>query len=175
MEMPTQTGPKKMKTLEQQLAAYLRYHRDARNKLTHLFGVPLIIFALLIPMSRLGVDVAGVRITLAHAFLLLVLGYYFLLDVPLAVALTIAAAGLLRAAQWIAGLDAAAGWLVCAGAFAGGWVLQLLGHYYEGRRPALLDNVWQIFVAPLFVMAEVFAKLGWKRDVLRRAERKDGR
>ena len=162
-----------MKTLEQQMTVYLRYHRDARNKLTHLFGVPLIIFALLIPMCRLGVDVAGARITLAHAFLVLVLGYYFVLDAGLAAALTLAAAGLLRAAQWIAGLDMATSWLVFAGAFAGGWGLQLLGHHYEGRRPALVDNIWQIFVAPLFVMAEVLARLGWKRDLLRQAEQKD--
>jgi len=162
-----------MQTLEQQMAVYLRYHRDARNKLTHLFGVPLIVFALLIPMSWPGIEVAGVRITLAHAFLLLVLGYYFWLDAGLAAALTIAAAGLLRAAQWIAGVGTAAAWLVCAAAFAGGWALQLLGHYYEGKRPALVDNIWQVFVAPLFVMAEVLVKLGWKRDLLSRAEHND--
>ena len=101
-----------MKTLEQQTAAYLRYHRDARNKLTHFVGVPLIIFALLIPMSCLAVDVAGVRVTRAHAFLVLVLGYYFLMDVPIALALTVVAAALLRAAQWTAGHRASAGWLV---------------------------------------------------------------
>ena len=163
-----------MKTLAQQTAVYLRYHRDARNKLTHFVGVPLIIFALLIPMTWLAVDVAGVRVTLAHAFLVLVLGYYFLMDVPIALALSVVAAVLLRAAQWTAGHGASAGWLVSAGAFAGGWALQLLGHYYEGRRPALVDNIWQIFVAPVFLMLEVFAMLGWKRDVLRQAEQGDG-
>jgi uncharacterized membrane protein YGL010W len=162
-----------MKTLEQQMSVYLRYHRDARNKLTHFFGVPLIIFALLIPMSWPGFDVAGVRVTLAHAFLVFVLGYYFLLDAAIAVALTVVAAVLLLLAQLTAHLGELVAWVVCAGTFIGGWALQLLGHHFEGRRPALVDNLWQIFMAPPFLMVEAFAWLGWKRDVLRRAEQDD--
>jgi uncharacterized membrane protein YGL010W len=54
--------------------------------------------------------------------------------------------------------------------FVGGWILQLIGHWFEGKRPALVDNIWQIFVAPLFLMVEALAPLGFKRDLLRRAE-----
>jgi uncharacterized membrane protein YGL010W len=59
---------------------------------------------------------------------------------------------------------------VFGAAFVGGWILQLVGHWFEGKRPALVDNIWQIFVAPLFLMVEALAMLGWKRDLLRRAE-----
>ncbi len=162
-----------MKTLEQQMAFYIQYHRDARNTLTHFVGVPLIVFSLLIPMSWLGLDIASVRITLAHLFLVLVLGYYLALDAAIALALAVVAAALLWAAQLTAGLGYTTGWMVFAAAFAGGWALQLLGHYYEGKRPALVDNIWQLFVAPLFLMLEVFAILGWKRDLLRRAQQRD--
>ena len=31
-----------MKTLEEQMSFYLRYHRNPKNKLTHFVGVPLI-------------------------------------------------------------------------------------------------------------------------------------
>ena len=44
----------------------------------------------------------------------------------------------------------------------GGWALQLRGHVYEGRKPALVDNLFQIFVAPIFLAAEVFFALGYK-------------
>ena len=36
------------------------------------------------------------------------------------------------------------------------WVLQFLGHYIEGRRPALVDSVGQAFLgAPLFTVLEL--------------------
>jgi uncharacterized membrane protein YGL010W len=159
-----------MNALERQMSFYIRYHRDPRNKLTHFVGVPLIIFSLFIPMSWLGIDAAGVHITLAHAFLAAVLVYYFTLDAGLALALAVVSGALLYAAQWIAGLGYAQGWTAFAAAFALGWALQLLGHWFEGKRPALVDNFWQIFVAPVFLMVELFATLGFKRDLLRRAE-----
>lgn len=51
------------------------------------------------------------------------------------------------------------------------WILQFIGHgKYEGRKPALLDNLVQaLFLAPLFVWYEILFKLGFykqlKRDV----------
>jgi uncharacterized membrane protein YGL010W len=44
----------------------------------------------------------------------------------------------------------------------GGWVIQLVGHAVEGRKPALADNVLQIFVAPIFLAAEALFALGYK-------------
>ena len=37
--------------------------------------------------------------------------------------------------------------------FVGGWALQLLGHGYEGRRPALVDNLFQVVIAPMMYIA----------------------
>src|SRR5206468_6161488 len=72
-----------MKTLDQQMAVYAAYHRNRWNRLTHFIGVPAIIFAILIPMSWVSL---GEDLSLAHVFLGAVLAYYFLLDVPLALA-----------------------------------------------------------------------------------------
>merc|ERR1712088_408440 len=34
-----------------------------------------------------------------------------------------------------------------------GWIAQFIGHgVFEGRKPALMDNLLQVFSAPLFVM-----------------------
>jgi uncharacterized membrane protein YGL010W len=52
------------------------------------------------------------------------------------------------------------GWFVLL--FVVGWALQLWGHAFEGRKPALVDNLFQIFVAPIFLAAEVFFALGYK-------------
>jgi len=159
-----------MTPLEQQMAFYIRYHHDPRNKATHFVGVPLITFSLFIPLSWLAVEVSGVQVTAAHLLVAVVLAYYLYLDAGLALALVLVVAALLYAAQSVAGLGYATGWAVFAAAFVGGWILQLVGHWFEGRRPALVDNIWQIFVAPLFLMVEALALLGWKRNLLRRAE-----
>jgi uncharacterized membrane protein YGL010W len=48
--------------------------------------------------------------------------------------------------------------------FVGGWVLQL-GHHYEGKRPALLDNIFQGFIGPMFLVAETMVVMGHRRDL----------
>jgi uncharacterized membrane protein YGL010W len=59
-------------------------------------------------------------------------------------------------------------------AFLGGWAVQLLGHFvFEGKRPALADNVLQIFNAPLFLTAEVASKLGFRADLQNSAKTLD--
>ena len=39
--------------------------------------------------------------------------------------------------------SAQAVWIAFIALFVGGWVLQFLGHHYEGKRPALIDNIFQ--------------------------------
>jgi uncharacterized membrane protein YGL010W len=156
-----------MKTLDQQMAVYSAYHRDRRNRLTHFIGVPAIIFAILVPMIWVPV---GDGLTLAHVFLGAVLAYYFLLDVPLAIATTVAACALYYAAKLAAGSGFASGWIWSGVFFVGGWIFQLVGHVFEGRRPALADNLFQIVIAPIFLMAELFFALGLKRDVRDKVE-----
>merc|ERR1712062_883030 len=37
-----------------------------------------------------------------------------------------------------------------------GWIAQFVGHgVFEGRKPALMDNLLQVFAAPMFVTLEV--------------------
>lgn len=52
------------------------------------------------------------------------------------------------------------------------WILQFIGHgKYEGRKPALLDNLVQaLFLAPLFVWYEVLFKLGFYKGLRRDVE-----
>lgn len=151
-----------MKSLEEQMAFYAAYHQDARNKATHFVGVPVIVLSLFIPLAWLRVEVGGVPITAAMLFAFIVLAYYFVLDVPLALAMAAITLGLVWLGHRIAALGAAPGWAWFAALFAGGWILQLVGHAFEGRKPALADNLFQIFVAPIFLCAEMFFALGYK-------------
>src|SRR5229473_2369246 len=97
-----------------------------------------------------------------HFIAAAVIVYYLLLDVPLALAMLVVFALLAWIGERIAALGAVAGWSWFAVLFVGGWILQLIGHVYEGRRPALADNLLQIFVAPIFLAAEAFFALGYK-------------
>ena len=154
-----------MKTLEDQMAFYAAYHQDARNKATHFVGVPLIMLALFVPLSWVRLDVGGFTVTGAMLFAGSVLVYYFILDVALALGMLVVIAALLWLAEAIAALGAGPGWAGFAALFVGGWILQLVGHVFEGRKPALVDNLFQVFVAPIFLCAEVFFALGYKRHL----------
>lgn len=151
-----------MKTLEDQMAFYAAYHQDARNKFSHFIGVPAIVLGVMVALAWLRIDVSGTQVSAAMAITALLLAYYLRLDVPLGLAMTAVFAALLYVAELVAALpmtEGAAWFLVL---FVGGWIIQLVGHVYEGRKPALVDNLFQIFVAPIFLCAEVFFALGYK-------------
>jgi uncharacterized membrane protein YGL010W len=154
-----------MKSLEQQMSIYAAYHRDPRNKATHFIGVPVIMLAILVPLSFLRIEVAGFGITAAMLLSAAVLAYYFLLDIPLALAMLVVIGVLIWLAERISALGLAQGWAWFGVLFVGGWILQLVGHVFEGRKPALADNLFQIFVAPIFLAAEVFFALGYKPEL----------
>ena len=151
-----------MKTLEEQMSFYAAYHQDARNKATHFVGVPLIILSLFIPMAWLRFALGDLEVTGAMIFAAMVLAYYFALDLPLALAMVVVTGLLAWAGDAIAMQGYYSGLAWFGALFVGGWALQLWGHVYEGRKPALVDNLFQIFVAPIFLAAEIFFALGYR-------------
>ena len=159
-----------MKNIEEQMSVYAAYHQDARNKATHFIGVPAIILSLFIPLAWIRFDAGGMTITAAMVFAAVVVLYYFFLDVPLALAMVVITGILVWAGHQIAALGTMQGWIWFAILFVGGWILQLVGHVFEGRKPALADNLFQIFMAPIFLAAEVFFALGYKPQLHRRVQ-----
>jgi len=157
-----------MKSLEDQMSVYAAYHQDARNKATHFVGVPVIVLSLMIPLSWLQVEGISAAMVITAALL----AYYLVLDLVLGLAMCVVMGALLWLGQIIADQGVLAGWSWFAVLFVGGWALQLWGHVFEGRKPALVDNLFQIFVAPIFLAAEVFFALGYKPALRERVERR---
>jgi uncharacterized membrane protein YGL010W len=122
----------------------------------------MIVFSLMIPMGWLRVDAGGFPVSAALVVTSILLLYYLVLDVPLGLAMGVVFALMLWGAEPLssASLGVSAAWFLVL--FVAGWALQLWGHVYEGRKPALVDNLFQIFVAPIFLAAEVFFALGYK-------------
>ena len=155
-----------MKSIEEQMSTYAAYHQDARNKATHFIGVPIIALSLFIPLAWPRLELGGVAISAAMVLMAVFVVYYLALDIVLGLAMLIIFGVLLWAGERIAALGTTPGWIWFAVLFIGGWMLQLVGHVFEGRRPALVDNLFQsIFIAPLFLCAEAFFALGYKRQL----------
>lgn len=147
------------------LASYGRFHRDLRNRRTHYFGVPAIIYAVLIPLALHVDTVSGVPLRLDRIVVVLAALGYIVLDPALGLTLTLALALLAAAAEATCALGATPAMAVAATVFVLGWILQLLGHRLEGNRPALLTNLAQILVAPLYLTAELGFALGLRRSL----------
>jgi uncharacterized membrane protein YGL010W len=61
-----------------------------------------------------------------------------------------------------------------AGLFVGGWALQFLGHYFEGKKPAFLDDIMSMLDGPLFLVAETAFALGLSRQLRAEVEHRAG-
>jgi len=151
-----------MKSFIEQAKVYAHYHQKATTRYTHFVGVPMIVLSLMILCSFLHLSVPGVfDRTLAEMLTLFVLLYYIVLNWRLGLSVTPVFLLLLWIGHKIGsnGPDATAlQWF--AGLFVIGWIIQLLGHLFEGRRPALTTNLWQAVIAPLFLTAEVYFMCG---------------
>jgi uncharacterized membrane protein YGL010W len=91
--------------------------------------------------------------------------YYFRLDWSIALIQLPFTLTLLWLADWLAQKSMALSFSVFLTTFVLGWIIQLVGHVFEGRRPALVDNIFQVFNAPLFITVEALNMLGFRRDL----------
>ncbi|MEP7029535.1 MAG: Mpo1-like protein [Pseudolabrys sp.] len=145
-----------------QLTIYASYHHDLRNRATHFIGIPAIVFSILVPCALVRID----GISLAAMVAGLALLGWVALDRVVGLAMAVMIVPMVFVAEWIArGYGSGTVWIVFAIFFIGGWVFQLVGHIWEGRRPALADNLFQAFIGPMFIMAEVLIAIGLKQDL----------
>jgi uncharacterized membrane protein YGL010W len=157
------------------LTQYAEYHRDRRNILTHFVGVPMIVFGVAVLLSCVHFVVNGIDLTLAWIAFALTAAWYLTrgrLGIGLASA---AGVGLLVLAAHHAPGDSVSQWLAWGlGAFAAGWVIQFIGHYYEGRKPAFADDLVGLLVGPMFVVLEMLALAGFFKGLVADIESRVG-
>jgi uncharacterized membrane protein YGL010W len=150
-----------------QLGSYASVHRDWRNKATHFVGIPLIVFSLLLLLSLWRFDLGGREWTVSLAVAIVAVLGWIALDIGIGILMAVVIAPAWYAAEALTGAlgSPSAVWVAFGVLFVGGWVLQFLGHHYEGKRPALLDNIFQGFIGPMFLVAETVVVLGHRRDL----------
>lgn len=154
-----------MKTLVEHLSTYAEYHRDSRNILTHLFGVPIIVFAVIVLLSKPAFEIAGFTANPAMLGYVLALVFYFRLSFLFGAIMAVLMAAGIYAALSIAQMPMWAWALTGVGAFVIGWVIQFVGHYYEGKKPAFVDDLVGLLVGPIFIVAEVLFAMGLCQDL----------
>ncbi|OWQ88985.1 DUF962 domain-containing protein [Sphingopyxis witflariensis] len=163
-----------MKSLADHLSQYAAYHRDSRNIITHVIGIPMIVVAVAILLSRPSLILFGWP--LSPAVLVAAAGalFYLRLDLRFGAVMTGLLALSVLAGQALAA-ESTAVWLGWGlGLFVIGWIIQFVGHYYEGRKPAFVDDVMGLAVGPLFIVAEIAFWLGLRDDVRRVVEERSG-
>ena len=152
-----------MRSIEDQLANYARYHRDPRNIATHFVGIPLIVFAIATLLARPGISLFGLPYSPAAGLACIVGIYYLRLKFKLGLLMCLVLAAAVSAGHAIAALPTLSWLAIGIGAFVVGWIFQLVGHVFEGRKPAFVDDLVGLIIGPLFVVVELLVILGLAR------------
>ncbi|WP_133130184.1 DUF962 domain-containing protein [Legionella yabuuchiae] len=151
-----------MTSFTEQAKRYTAYHNSRLTWYTHLIGIPLIFFSLLILFGFLHLVVPNLfDIKFSDILVVALLIYYFFLNWKLALVLTPIMILLLWLSDLInyAGPTAFSVWSFII-IFLLGCAFQLAGHLIEGSKPALWNNPKDSLAAPMFITAELFFKAG---------------
>lgn len=164
-----------MRSLEENLAQYAACHRDRRNIATHFVGVPLIVFAIVLAAATVAFPFAGTAVSLAALVSIGACLYYLRLDLAFGLAMALVLFAMCAVASEMTARFSTAGSLAWAALlFTVGWILQFLGHRFEGMKPAFLDDARQLLVGPLFVIAEAVFAFGGRAALRRYIEDRVG-
>jgi len=166
--------------LEKQLLFYGSYHHNPVNIWIHITCVPLIMMTSFLLVSNTPSIPLPNYLTIPNLPLnggtitaLLYAGLYVLME-PVAGAMLfpLIMGGTAYSNYLLTAYGATANW-VAGGLNVVAWVAQFVGHgVFEGRAPALLDNLVQaLFLAPFFVWFELLFMLGYRPELRARLEK----
>jgi uncharacterized membrane protein YGL010W len=159
-----------MKSLVERLASYAEYHRDKRNIATHFVGIPMILVGTQATLAKLGFGPFNAAVGATA----LASRYYRGLDPSYGAAMAAVLGASCAMGTLLATLPLPLWAGAAGGLFVGGWALQFLGHWFEGRKPAFLDDLRGLLDGPLFLVAEVAFALGLSPELRAEVEGRAG-
>lgn len=156
-----------MKPFVKQLALYQQYHTKGFTKLTHVIGVPFLVFAALIFLGWFHLSLPKLFETnLAWVVVIAVIIYYFFLDALLAAGVAVILLLLTFLSQFFSQPQINVyGVTVFVIFFVIGIAAQAIGHIYEKKKPTFWDGFSFVVLAPLFLFAELMFALGYREDL----------
>lgn len=159
-----------MKSLVDRLASYAEYHRDKRNIATHFVGIPMILVGSQAALARIGIGPLNAAVGATG----LATKYYRALDPAYGNAMATVLGATCAVGTAIAAMPTPLWAAATTGLLVGGWAMQFLGHYFEGRKPAFFDDLRGLLDGPLFLVAEVAFALGLSPELRAEVERRAG-
>ncbi|MBA3662063.1 MAG: DUF962 domain-containing protein [Gammaproteobacteria bacterium] len=139
------------------LKQYQAYHTQFITFVTHFFGIPLLFIALQIMIS-LGFYRSLFFFPLHWLGLCFLIPVYFSYSILFG-SVTLIYLSLLTYVATYLSVNFPSPCFLCFTFFLAGVLLQVYGHQCEGNKPALLDNLAYVFIAPLFLMVEIPSRL----------------
>jgi uncharacterized membrane protein YGL010W len=163
-----------MKSAIEQLSSYKSVHLNRKNIRTHFVGVPMIIWSIALLLASLSFEIEShfineiigrenLSFTLAGILSLVVLIYYLMLSVPLALVSLLLFGPLIWSVHEVVQFDYHI--IIAISVFIIGWIIQFIGHYYEKAKPAFVDDINQLLIGPLFIIAEIYFLLGFGKKL----------
>jgi len=154
-----------MRSFEEQLTEYAKYHRDHRNIATHFIGIPMIVLGIMILLSKPLIPIGDLIFTPAVFIALASCIYYLSLNVAYGIAMSVLFSLLLTVAIILSSYGQTV-WLSSGiGLFLVGWIAQFIGHFYEGKKPAFVDDLIGLIIGPLFIVVEASFILGINKSL----------
>ncbi len=152
-------------TFIEHMAAYYAHHTKKATIVTHIFGIPLVMFSILVLLAWIRIPTAS-YINLAWVFVIISGIFYFFFDISLAIGMAILLIILGILATWTShnGPDKLSVFIFVV-TFVLGWILQFVGHWIEGKRPAFSENLTRGAIGPLFIIADICFAFGFRRDL----------
>lgn len=166
--------------LEKQLQFYGAYHHNPINVAIHITCVPLILMTAIllgtnspsIPVPE-ALTVPNLPLNVGTIASLIYAGLYLLMEPVAGAMLAPLLIGGTALANHLTSVYGATANYWAIGLHVVAWLAQFVGHgVFEGRAPALLDNIVQaLFLAPFFVWLEILFALGYRPDLKTRLDK----
>lgn len=138
-----------MRSVDRLFERYGEFHRHPVNKAVHWVCVPLILWSVLGMAWSLAPLAAYAIATAVEAFVLW-------LSCSLALGMLLVLAVMLSVLPLLAPRT----FIVSATVFVLAWMGQFVGHIFERRKPALLEDLRALLIAPAWLLAFVYRRLG---------------
>lgn len=149
-----------MTQLISKLSAYKSAHLNNKNVATHFVGIPLILWSIALLLSTITLSSS---LNLMQVVAIAVFIYYITLDAKLGLFAIAFIAPIFYSANSFSTYSSP--YTLALLVFVVGWVLQFIGHYFEKAKPAFFDDIKQLLIGPLFLVAEVCFVLKLFKDI----------
>ena len=125
-------------------------------------------------LAKPTIALAGITFSPAWLISALACLFYLGLDVRYGLAMVVFMALAVLGGAQLASLSTTM-WLAASlGGFFVGWAIQFVGHFFEGKKPAFVDDLIGLAIGPLFIVAEAGFALGLRPEVQDEIEQKAG-